>query len=256
MKRSVLLLLGVLLCCALSANADIFLKPESFKAHALRVQNLKIETRLIGPFALTHVSVSCASETGGGNVAAQFIASKPRDASIIDFSYESGTNSYDGRVVNSGEVAPRAVAEPKVQASGNDTILRGLDAQNSFRARLYPVSSWNILKGSWTYLQLLNAPKNRVTYVLPPTELTGATMRLSTLDVSVEVENEGVERVGNNFNLPVKTQNESRVLALSQKNFRVLRDLEVNVTFKKTPLRATLITDSNAKKLADFTRLR
>src|SRR5689334_21612091 len=102
MKRLLWMVLGTLALWMPMANAQIFLKPESFKAHALRVQHLRIETRLVGPFALTKVSITSTPETGSQNIAAQLIASKPPGASVIDFSFESGQEYSGGRVVKNG----------------------------------------------------------------------------------------------------------------------------------------------------------
>ena len=142
------------------------------------------------------------------------------------FGINAGPGALVGRVVQNSVAAPRVT----FRAAPDDPLVKsGLNASNSFRATIFPLSRWREVPVSGTWMQVLASQNGRATYDLPLLSLRGATTRLAQLSVNVRVHQGGAARLSNNYGLSPPARAVARVMSLSQKNYRVIRDLRVNI---------------------------
>lgn len=235
-----------------AAHAQVFAKPAGAKAIPLRVQTLRAEVEIIGAVAITNWTMTMSVENIGfgslyqeGGVC-DFICARPRDAKVTAFS----VGDLVGQVEERGFIAPRVA----FKAAPNDPLLRsGLNAGNSFRATVYPLGGWEVATVRGTWIQSLATSRTGSTYSLPLLALKGATTRLKELNVKVTARDAALPTLTNNYSLPLKTQNGARVLSLSQKNYRVLRNLTLTFkTPKSRPSITALITPDKKDASSHF----
>lgn len=244
-KSRTCLLSGVLpalivMLAAPPSRAQVFLKPPGKKAIPIRVQSVRANVEIIGSFAITRWQIKFTPDTARTqNEVLDFVMARPPDAKLTALRVQQG----EGKGL-AGRVVENAVALPRVTfpAAKDDPLFQsGLNANNSLRATIYPLSYWNDVAVSGTWVQALSSPDNRAVYRLPLRAMRGATTRLKELNLSIKVQDGAWQRVSSNYNLPAKTQNSARVLMLNQKNYRPTRDLQINLARGSTPTAATLL---------------
>jgi hypothetical protein len=259
MKRELIcrrLLAGVLptlllLTGARLSHAQVFLKPPGKKAIPIRVQSLNAQVEIIGVFAITKWQVKFSPDSPlYQEDLMEFVMARPNNAKLTALRVEQGrSKKLNGRVVEN------AVAMPRVTfpAAKDDPLYKsGLNANNSLRATIYPLSAWYGVAVSGTWVQVLSPHDNRATYRLPLRAMKGATTRLDELYAAVRVRDGAWQRVSSNFNLPIKTSGNARALTLQQKNYRVTRDLQINLARGSTPDVATMLYASNPAQTGGY----
>lgn len=224
-----MMVMGVLAGSGSGARAQVFIKPSSSKAVALRVQKLSADVDIIGGVAVTNWTMTAHLEKVGfssnyeGTVC-EFYCARPVDAKVTAFSVQQDRSTLNGRVVESAIAAPRVA----FRTAPDDPLARsGLNASNSFHATIYPLDSWNTVTFRGTWVQLLGSSRRGATFRLPLLSLKGATMRVPELNVKVFIRDGAWDAVSNSYELPTQTQNGARVVSLAQKNYRLLRDFSL-----------------------------
>ena len=247
MKRLTICIFVLLTLFPALAQAQVFVKPSGHKAVPVRVSSLSADVEISGAIAITDWSMKVQLEDVGnggyeGGIS-DWVMARPTDAKVTAFQVTQWGQTLEGHVV------PKAVALPRATfaAAPNDPLLRsGLNARNSFRASVYPISSWNEVVVSGTWVQVLDSAQGRAQFRLPLLALRGATTRLAELKVKVTVRESNLAGLSNNYGLPARSEKGARVFALSQKNYRVTRDLTFAIARNAAPTQGTLLLDADA----------
>ena len=253
MKRIYFWLLCALALLPLSAHAQVFIKASGHKAVPVRVTDLSADVEINGAIAVTNWSMTVQMENVGqggydGGVA-EWIMARPRDAKVTAFFVNPYNTNLHGHVVTKAAAQPRAT----FAAAPDDPLLRsGLNASNSFRATVFPIDRWNEVSLSGTWVQVLGSAKGRSLYRLPLLSLRGATTRLKSLNVKINVRDKTLAGLSNDYGLSAKSGNGARVFTLGQKNYRVTRDLTVTLARAATSPQGTLLVAPNADKTGGY----
>ena len=253
MKRTYFWLLGALALFSVGAHAQVFVKASGHKAVPVRVTDLSADVEINGAIAVTNWSMTVQMENVGqggydGGVA-EWIMARPRDAKVTAFFVNPNNTNLYGHVVTKAAAQPRAT----FAAAPDDPLLRsGLNASNSFRATVFPIDRWNEVSLSGTWVQVLGSAKGRSLYRLPLLSLRGATTRLKTLNVKINVRDKTLAGLSNDYGLPAKSSSGARVFTLGQKNYRVTRDLTVTLARAATSQQGTLLFAPNADKTGGY----
>lgn len=235
--------LGFLLSIALLAvgaprgHAQILLKPKGENAAPLRAKSLKADVKIRGAFAQTQLNYVFQNETSE-RVEADFIYTVPPHAVVTYFAYWYGEEKVVARVVEK----ERAAAIYKyITSRMRDPALVEMIGKNTFRARIFPIEPNADLKVEVRLAQSLESDGNGAFYDLA---LKGQEKGKGTFDdlkVNVAVQSDAtLNKVVNNYSLPVSNDKNGYALTLAQRNFLPSRDLRVRLMRAPRTLQATL----------------
>jgi len=239
-----------------ASQAQVFIKPSGQKAIPIRVQDLSVNVEIVGPIAITNWQLTTQTEGvsyGGAydysGTVYDLIIARPIDAKVTAF----GVGPHNGRVVESAtsHVVNKSLVTPRASflASTIDPLLKsGLTSKNSFRTSIYLVNNWEQTTIHGTWVQVLSSTKGRSNYRLPLLSLKGATTRLKNLNVKVTVRDGALQNLSSSYGLPIQTKDDTRVLSFGQKNYRIVRDLDITLARKTAPLQGTLLVNPSPKK--------
>lgn len=217
------------------AHARVFLKATAKQAVPLRVDRLNVKVQVLGGIAITTWEMQAKTESlGGGDYygfeashLCDFILQRPTGAKVTSF------EARQGQHVLHGQVFEHPVALPKVglPAAKTDPLLRsGLNGSNSFRVTLFRLGTWHDLVVRGTWVEVLPAAAGKTRVVVPLTAFKGASTRVPQVNVQVEVQGGAQRTPGNNFGLKAQHAGSLTRYQFSQKNYRILRDLTVDLS--------------------------
>jgi hypothetical protein len=170
--RLILVLMCLVLTSGAAAGQGLLLPNDSRIAplprplggpHPLRVQSLKVETRIQGQVAITRVAQVFANDLGF-TVDGTYFYPLPEDATFVEFA------TWDGERRLRGEVLEREEARNRYLAIVRRCVDPGLleyAGANLFQARVFPVPARGEKRVELSYSQVLKADHGLVSYVFP-----------------------------------------------------------------------------------------
>ncbi len=237
-RRILIGCLGLALCAS-AGNAQILLKPNGQNAAPLRVKELKADVKISGQFAATTLNYTFQNETSE-RIEADFIYALPKGASATYFAYWYGEEKVVARIVEK-ERAAQIYNYIKAPPRQRDPALVEMVGKDTLRARIFPIEPNADLRVEIHLAQALRSSQDGAFYEFPLMSEEAGKGTLDTLNFSVSVKPDAsIEKVANNYSLPVTSEDDGFHLNLSQANYRAPQNLRVTLIRKRQSLRAAL----------------
>lgn len=229
-------LAGAAMLLPIPLRAQVVLKPNGQNAVPLRVKSLSVDTHIDRQFATSKLTLNFQNETGQ-RIEADFLYTLPPNTLVTGFAYWYGNEKVAARVV---EKERAATIYAYITARMRDPALIEMVGKNTFRARIFPILPNADLKVEMQLVQALPSDAQGAVYALPLPTQRG--QQLDALDIRVRVPiTNGVDRVLNNWGLPVTRENGLFDFHISGANYRPVKDLRVTMTRPVLPLHAELL---------------
>lgn len=222
---------------AFPATGKMLLKPTGGNAQPLRVKSLQAAVHIDRQFATTRWEWTFLNATGS-RIEADFIYTLPPEAVATYFAYWYGKEKVVARIVEK----ERAVAiYQHITSRMRDPALIELIGKNTFRARIFPVMPNADLKVEMHVVQVLPSDSEGISYALPLLEEEEPPEALDSLQVNVWVKADAsIEKVTNNFGLPVTEEEAGYRITLAGTNYRPPKDLRIRLHRRLQPFHAAL----------------
>ncbi|HEX8236254.1 MAG TPA: VIT domain-containing protein [Abditibacteriaceae bacterium] len=232
-----LTVLASMVLLASSAGAQVLLKPNGQNAMPLRTKALKADVDIRGQFAGMDMEMTFQNETHE-RIEADFIYTVPDGAVVTYFAYWFGDEKVVARVV---EKQRAAAIYQHITSRMRDPALVEMIGKNTFRARIFPVMPDADLRVQMRYVQTLSSDERGVAYRFPMRPAEEGKGILDSLNVNVNITPDaGLQKVINNYSLPVKMEGGRYHLSLRQSNYRPAQDLQIRLLRSSAALRAAL----------------
>lgn len=233
-------LLSIPLVLAMLAGpvpAQVVLKPNGQNAVPLRTKSLRSSVTISGQFATTKTEMVFQNETAE-RVEADFIYTVPPHAVVTYFAYWYGNEKVVARVV---EKERAALIYQHITTRMRDPALVEMIGKRTFRARIFPVMPNADLKVEVHLVETLASTALGALYEYPLPVNRGAAVNLEHLDIGVTImADSSIQRVLNNYSLPLAQEPRSYRLWLSRSNFRPAQNLRIQLVRQRQPLQAAL----------------
>ena len=207
---------------------------------ALPVKSIKIETKIAGQVATTHVEQIFRNDTGAV-LEGTYLFPIPETASIVEFAIWDGDRKLVGEV-RSREEARRIYDE--IVRRQRDPGLLEYAGKDLFQASIFPIPPHSDKKLELTYTQVLKAESGTVSYRYP----LGTGHNLAPIgDVSGRIEIDGKEPVRNVYSPTHQIDlahhsSRSARLSFEEKSEREPQDFQLFYTISREDFGLSLLT--------------
>ena len=220
----------------LPADGRALLKPRGAESMSLFTRSISADVSIEGQFATTTLTLVFQNDCSG-QTEADFIYTLPSGAVATYFAYWAGEEKVIARIV---EKKRAAAIYRRITSWRRDPALIELVGKNVFRARISPVFPKADLRVELVIVQALPSDVNGILYTLPihdPTQIDP----LDSIDARIRVKADTqIEKVTNNYGLPVEPGPAGYSMALAGELYRPPKDLNVRIVRKPKPIQVSL----------------
>jgi hypothetical protein len=222
--RTLIPLIALALAGFSPALSQVVLKPNGQNAVPLRLKALTEEVKIHGQFARSTLQLTFQNESWD-RVEADFIYTLPQDTLVSSFAYWYGDEKVKAKIVEKEEAA---AIYAHITARQHDPALVEMIGKRTFRARIFPVMPNSDLRVEMTLVQTLSSTPKGAILTIPIRQERG--VKLDSVDIRVRAAPDSqVDRVVNNFDLPVHHGSDGWSLKLRGENYRPQADLRVTL---------------------------
>ena len=231
-----LVVLLVLASACLPVDARVLLKPKGANAMPLFTRSISADVVIDGQFATTTLTLVFQNDCSD-QIEADFIYTLPPGAVATYFAYWAEEEKVVARIV---EKKRAAAIYQRITSWRRDPALIELVGKNVFRARISPVFPNADLRVELRIVQALPSDAGGVLYSLPIADPTQPDP-LDSIDVKIRVRADpAIDKVTDNYGLPVTSGPEGYSLSLSGELYRPPKDLNVRIVPKPKPMHVSL----------------
>ncbi len=218
-------------------QARVLLKAKGQMAAPLRVKTVEADVQIKRQFATSRVLMTFANEASE-RIEADFIYTVPAHTVVTYFAYWYQDEKVVARVV---EKARAAAIYKHITSRMRDPALIEMVSNNTFRARIFPIEANADLRVEMHFAHVLPSDAQGAFYTFPLAPDEAGTGTLEKLNVKVQVQPDAdVQRVVNNFRVPVTRSGNAYSMTLSQLSYRPRADWKIHLIRSPQPMQASL----------------